>query len=186
MKNYYEILEVNKNASIDVIKRAYKVLIDRYKPDNFYGEERIYAEKKTNELNEAYHVLSDYFLREQYNLELEKEESVKYNMKNSKSNVNNNQVKKINNNDNSQNRKNDKKENNKKPEIGSFGAIIALMKEIFGFWKKKNISTKSEKKFDKTTWIAIGLTIIVVLLIGVILWFIPFTKPWIKELLFIQ
>ena len=32
--------------------------------------------------------------------------------------------------------------------------------------------------------IAIVLTIIVVLLIGVILWFIPFTNGWMRELLF--
>lgn len=186
MKNYYEILEVNKKASIDVIEKAYKVLIDKYELEKYQGEERTYAEKKKNDLNEAYHVLTDYFLREQYDLELGKEESVKYNMKNLNNNVYNSQTKHINTNDNRQNKKNIKKENIKKPKVGSFGAIIALLKEIFGFWHKKSISTKSEKKFDKTTWIAIGLTIVIVILIGVILWFIPFTKPWIKELLFLQ
>ena len=33
MKNYYEILEVNENASKEVIDKAYKVLAKKYHPD---------------------------------------------------------------------------------------------------------------------------------------------------------
>ena len=33
MKNYYEILEVNENASKEVIDKAYKVLAKKYQPD---------------------------------------------------------------------------------------------------------------------------------------------------------
>ena len=61
MKNYYEILEVNNKASREVIERAYRVLIKKYHPDIFDGEERIYAEKKVRDLNEAYKILSDDF-----------------------------------------------------------------------------------------------------------------------------
>lgn len=33
MKNYYKILEVDKNASNEVIKVAYKSLVKKYHPD---------------------------------------------------------------------------------------------------------------------------------------------------------
>ena len=33
MKNYYQILEVNENASYEVIEKAYKVLAKKYHPD---------------------------------------------------------------------------------------------------------------------------------------------------------
>ena len=33
MKNYYEILEVDKNASEEVIEKAYKTLAKKYHPD---------------------------------------------------------------------------------------------------------------------------------------------------------
>ena len=32
-KNYYEILEVDKNASKEIIDKAYKTLAKRYHPD---------------------------------------------------------------------------------------------------------------------------------------------------------
>ena len=33
MKNYYEILEINENASQEVIEKVYKVLVKKYHPD---------------------------------------------------------------------------------------------------------------------------------------------------------
>ena len=70
MKNYYEILEVNERASQEIIEKAYKILVKKYHPDLYTGEERLYAEQKVRELNEAYQVLSDDFLKSQYDLEL--------------------------------------------------------------------------------------------------------------------
>ena len=53
MKNYYEILEVNEHASQEIIEKAYKILVKKYHPDLYTGEESIYAEQKVRELNEA-------------------------------------------------------------------------------------------------------------------------------------
>ncbi|MBO6244107.1 MAG: DnaJ domain-containing protein, partial [Clostridia bacterium] len=33
MKNYYEILEINENASQEIIEKVYKVLVKKYHPD---------------------------------------------------------------------------------------------------------------------------------------------------------
>ena len=73
MKNYYELLEVNPKASKEIIEKAYKVLIKQCHPDAYIGEEKRFAEEKTVELNEAYHILTNDFLRSQYDLELQRE-----------------------------------------------------------------------------------------------------------------
>jgi hypothetical protein len=58
--NPYEILGVNREASIDEIKRAYRRLAGKYHPDkvNHLGEEfRGLAEEKFKEIQEAYQEL---------------------------------------------------------------------------------------------------------------------------------
>ena len=73
MKNYYDILEISQRSSKEVMKNAYQVLVKKYQPDLYKGQDRIYAEQKIKDINEAYKILSDDFLREQYDLELEKQ-----------------------------------------------------------------------------------------------------------------
>ena len=80
MKNYYELLEVNPKASKEIIEKAYKVLIKQCHPDAYIGEEKRFAEEKTVELNEAYHILTNDFLRSQYDLELQRESYNKQNI----------------------------------------------------------------------------------------------------------
>lgn len=61
-KDYYEILGVDSNASIDDIKRAYKKLALKWHPDRWTSgteEEKKTAEEKFKEIAEAYSVLSD-------------------------------------------------------------------------------------------------------------------------------
>ncbi len=58
-KNYYDILQVNKNASPEVIEKAYKVLAKKYHPDLQAEEQKKQAEEILKEINEAYEVLSD-------------------------------------------------------------------------------------------------------------------------------
>jgi len=68
-KNYYEILGVNKNASADDIKKAYKSLAVKWHPDRWANgteEEKKIAEEKFKEINEANSVLSDPKKREEY------------------------------------------------------------------------------------------------------------------------
>jgi len=60
-KDYYKILGVNKDASKEEIKRAYRELAQKYHPDKKGGDE-----KRFKEINEAYQVLSDDNKRAQY------------------------------------------------------------------------------------------------------------------------
>ena len=73
MKNYYEILEVDKKASEEIIEKAYRTLAKRYHPDLQNGETKIENEEKMKLINEAYDVLSNDFKRKQYDEGLESE-----------------------------------------------------------------------------------------------------------------
>jgi len=55
--DYYELLEVNSNASKSEIKKAYRKMAMKYHPDKNPGDSE--AEEMFKEVNEAYQVLSD-------------------------------------------------------------------------------------------------------------------------------
>lgn len=64
-RDYYEILGVNKNASEDEIKKAYRKLAIKYHPDKNPDDKQ--AEEKFKEAAEAYEVLSNAEKRQRYN-----------------------------------------------------------------------------------------------------------------------
>jgi len=65
-KNYYEILQINKNASSDVIERVYKLLVKKYHPDLQPAEKKQKAEEALKIINEAYEILSNKDKRIEY------------------------------------------------------------------------------------------------------------------------
>lgn len=64
MTDYYEILEIDRNATAATIRAAYKRLAMRYHPDRNAGDKK--AEEHFKRINEAYHVLSDPVKKSQY------------------------------------------------------------------------------------------------------------------------
>ena len=63
-KDYYKVLGVERKASEDEIKRAYRKLALKYHPDRNPNDQK--AEEKFKEINEAYQVLSDSEKRARY------------------------------------------------------------------------------------------------------------------------
>ena len=58
-KNYYDILQINQNASPEIIDKAYKTLAKKYHPDLQEENNKKEAEEILKEINEAYGILSD-------------------------------------------------------------------------------------------------------------------------------
>ena len=63
-RDYYEVLGVDKSASEDEIKKAYRKITIKYHPDRNTGNKE--AEEKFKEAAEAYEVLHDAQKRQQY------------------------------------------------------------------------------------------------------------------------
>jgi molecular chaperone DnaJ len=61
MKDYYQTLGIDKKASKDEIKKAFRTLAHKYHPDKKTGDDA-----KFKEINEAYSILSDDQKRAQY------------------------------------------------------------------------------------------------------------------------
>jgi len=66
MKDFYQILGVNKNASVSEIKKAYRKLARKYHPDLNPGDKA--SEQKFKEINEAHETLKDPEKKKQYDL----------------------------------------------------------------------------------------------------------------------
>ena len=63
-RDYYEVLGVNKSASADQIKAAYRKLAVKHHPDKNKGDKA--SEEKFKEASEAYHILSNTERKQNY------------------------------------------------------------------------------------------------------------------------
>ena len=59
--NYYEVLEINKNATHNEIKKAYRTLAKKYHPDK-----NPLTEEKFKEISKAYETLQDPITKQEY------------------------------------------------------------------------------------------------------------------------
>jgi len=171
MKDYYSILELNQNASREMIERAYRVLVKRYHPD-LQGNS-IMLEDKIRDINEAYKILSDPFLKQQYDEELLRDKEKNYGpelQEHDYARIYREQERE------KYNAEQKEKENKPKTDNGTAMGIVNLIKMMLP--RNLNFKNFKLKNLDSKAYLAMGLTIIIVALIGVALYYIPFTHDW--------
>lgn len=66
IRDYYDVLEVSREATQDEIKRAYRKLAKKYHPDANQGDSKADAEKRFKEVQQAYDVLGEEDKRKLY------------------------------------------------------------------------------------------------------------------------
>lgn len=193
-ENYYDILEVNKNASQEIIEKAYKTLVKKYHPDLQENNLRHNYEEKIKKINEAYEILSNSEKRKNYDLILKDNEitnedynelyNENINLKNEINYLKNNYNQIQNNYNHFKNNQNqinnniiNENEINKKINNAVNKAYYdAYIQDL----KNRDYQIKYKKTFKD--FLALILTIIFLIIIGFILWHIPFTKNYLINL----
>lgn len=66
MKDYYKILEIQPDASLEVMNNAYRALVRKYHPDLYHTRLKGPMTAKMQEINEAYNTLSTPASRAEY------------------------------------------------------------------------------------------------------------------------
>lgn len=67
--SHYNTLDIDKNASMDDVKKAYRKLAMKYHPDKAPKEQKTSYEQKFKHISVAYEVLSDKEKRRRYDLQ---------------------------------------------------------------------------------------------------------------------
>ena|SRR5437660_6588855 len=68
--SFYDVLQVSSTATPEVIRAAYRTLIEKYHPDKNPENRRSMAEEISRQLNQAYAVLSNPQKRREYDRHL--------------------------------------------------------------------------------------------------------------------
>lgn len=191
MDTLYDILEVSRKASKEVIDKAYKTLAKKYHPDLQTSENREYAEEMMKKINEAYDILSNEEKRSAYDRKLEEQEEQAIHYENMNySNQNQNNI-----------YRQQTVENESKSDEFDWRSQFANLspKEKKRLIKKieKEANEEYRKQYEdyfrslgfriKHRWtfkdfLIIGLVILVLAFIFLILWLIPPTHEWLLKL----
>lgn len=198
-ENYYDILEVNRNASPEIIEKAYKTLVKKYHPDLQENNLKNDHEEKIKKINEAYEILSNPEKRKNYDLQLKNNEiseedynnlyneniSLKNEINYLKNNINvNSSYQNQNIKNNIQQNTNTSYENNINQEELNQKVNDAVNKAYYDAYVQdlKNRGYKIKYKKTSKDFLALILTVGVILIIGFVLWQIPFTRNYLISL----
>lgn len=183
-KNYYDWLEINKNASNEIVEKAYRTLVKKYHPDLQEGEKKLEYEEILKHINEAYDTLSDPIKRQSYDAQIKENSYTEDNYQNLynenqelKNEINNLNIKnqsqeyqnKIN---QEQYNQNDAEYNKKMNDAINKAYYDAYIQDL----KNRGYKIKYKKTFKD--YIKILISIIIAILILLILFQIPFIKNY--------
>ena len=185
-QNYYDILEVNKNASPEIIEKAYKTLVKKYHPDLQENDLKIKYEEKIKKINEAYSILSDSEKRKNYDLFLKNNEvSIDdYNKLYQENIILKKEINYL---------KNNYKQNNINNNLNNINYYIENIRknnyEKYNTEKNEENNSKIENEKYEINYkrlfkniLALIITIFIIFIISSILWHIPFTKNYLINL----
>lgn len=182
MVNYYEILEVNQNASKEVIEKAYRVLAKKYHPDLQNAENKQISEEKMKKINEAYEILindqkraeHDEKLREEIEYQKEKEIDQRINevIENNKQNYESS---------NYEQQKNTQEKYNEESNVKQIQNEMrrAYAKAYNDYWRSRGYKIKEPWTFKR--FINLLKVIVILLIIILAIWFFPPTNKLIIE-----
>ena len=203
-KNYYEILQINQNASPEIIEKAYKTLAKKYHPDLQEESNKKQAEEILKEINEAYEILSDPNKKALYDQNLknqtisqeeydqvheeneflkEKLNNLNRNYSNSNNVVQNNDVEYQSNLDNTQ--KQELEYQQKQRELQYMQQLEQARQKAYHdayIQDLKNRGYKIRYKKSIKDYIKGFISIIIVILILILLWQIPFVHNFFIKL----
>lgn len=188
MENLYDILEVSRKASKEVIDKAYKTLAKKYHPDLQTPENKQMAEEKMKKINEAYSVLSDDVQRAKYDKELEDEENNRQNEYIPQQDNNyytqpdiyeNMEYNNVETNDWQENfQKLNKREQTRLRKKLEKDANQEYRRQYAEFFKNLGFRVRIKHKWTFKDVLTIFLVILALAIIFLILWAIPFTHNW--------
>lgn len=208
-KNYYDILQVNQNASPEIIEKAYKTLAKKYHPDLQPEENKKQAEEILKDINEAYEILSnptskadyDNSLKERYVSEEDYENLYNQNefLKNELNNIYENQKENLDNNiydKNIENKNSNTYNNNFTQENVDFirqqAENLKYQEELQRAREKayhdayiqdlKNRGYKIRYKKTFKDYFKGIVSIVIVILILIVLWHIPFVHNFFMDI----
>lgn len=199
-RTLYDILEVSEKASKEVIEKAYKVLAKKYHPDLQAEEDKMEAESRMKEINEAYNILSNDDTRKKYDVELKNireievqeeiankqnvygsEETENYNF-----NVQNNIMPQENVNDLQRDLQEvlRQQQENLRMQQAAYAKQQAEMEKQYNNAYYKYLKSLGYKVKFKWTWkqyVTLFIVIMILVGIGFILWIIPPTHEWMLD-----
>lgn len=181
-KNYYDWLEISRNASPEVVEKAYKALVKKYHPDLQEGENKQQAEEMIKKINEAYSVLSDETKRKQYDetikestISREEYDRLQQELNNMRRQSTTNDNHNTSNVTNMQSTENEKQEQDieyqQRLENARKKAYYdAYIQDL----KRRGYKIRYKKTFKD--YLKIFIVIVVVIVLCILLWVIPFTR----------
>lgn len=208
METLYDILEVSRKASKEIIEKAYKTLAKKYHPDVQSAEDKANAEEMMKKINHAYDVLSDDERRREYDRRLEEQEAQKeqgerisnnYNSyTNNPENMNYNNQNNIYNQqaytNNSNNWKNENQSKDWRDDFANLSekeqkkVIKQIRKEAGEEYRKqyeayfRNLGFRIKHRWTFKDFLVILLVITILLFIIYVLWLIPSTHEVLAEI----
>ena len=183
-KNYYDILQINQNASPEIIEKAYKTLAKKYHPDLQEENNKKEAEEILKEINEAYEILSNSDKKALYDQNL-KNETISSNINLNSFNTTYNKNSQLNQEDIDRIKKEEQELEYKKRQLQYQEQIEQARQKAYHdayIQDLKNHGYRIKYKKSFKDYLKGIISIIIVIIILILLWHIPFIQNFFLNL----